>query len=436
MFIKKLVIENFRGFKGKHEIEFLSEKKNVIVGVNGAGKTSILDSLAILMQTIAAEIVPMSTSQRVTFSNKEIFVGANNTISKGVFSRKLNDDNTIEGTLSAELKLHNLPFYNRMEGTKLIDSIKKDIGNITNGVIPLLAYYQTGRKLEGEGNDSYGIQPKNERTKIYNYKAFDAKIDYSSILAWYIQQINIQNNAKVKKKDLGYELPAIAAFSNSMNQFITNLDNSKLSNFNLDVSEQSSYQTIYLDKGGVRLEINQLSAGEKMLIGMVLDMAYKMSIANPKMDNPLLTDGIVLIDEIELHLHPKWQMTVLDALSLIFPNIQFIVTTHSPLVINHVSNEELIVLNNSKITQGKNIHNPYGQDVNSIVEDLMGGLDRPKKIKDRIEKIDNLLAEDEINTSLAREELDALKQIISPNDHDIIRLETLITIEEDEDEMD
>ncbi len=435
MFIKKLIIENFRGFKGRHEIDFLSEKKNVIVGVNGAGKTSILDSLAILMQTIAAEIVPMSTSQRVTFSNKEIFVEARSTMSKGFFSRKSNNENTVEGVLSAELNLNALPHYNRIEGKKIIDSIKKDVGNMSNGVIPLFAYYQTQRRLEGEGNGSY-IQPQNERTKIYNYKTFDAKIDYSSILAWYIQQINIQNNAKVKKKDLAYELPAIASFSNSLNQFITELDNSKLSNFTLDVSEHGSYQTIYLDKEGLRLELTQLSAGEKMLIGMVLDMAYKMSIANPKMDNPLLTDGIVLIDEIELHLHPKWQMTVLDALSSIFPNIQFIITTHSPLVINHVSNEELIILNNSKITQGKSLHNPYGQDVNSIVEGLMGGLDRPKKIKERIEVIDNILAEEEINTGLARQKLEELKQVIDPNDHDIIRLETLITIEEDEDEMD
>ncbi|MGB0930832.1 MAG: AAA family ATPase [Chitinophagales bacterium] len=436
MRINKLVIENFKGFKGRHEINFLSDKKNVIIGTNGAGKTSILDSLAILMQTIASQLKSFPTSKRIAFSNREIFVEATNTIIEGQFSRKKN--NNIKGTFFAKQKLNNHPVYNSQKGLELIDSIKKNIGDISNGIIPFLAYYQTERKLEGEGLDSYTVKLRieNNRNQVYSYQSFDTIVDYNSMLNWYLQQINIQNNEKVKKKDLSYELPAITSFSTSINKFINALEDSKLSSLSLDVSKYGSYQTIILDKGDVKLEFPQLSAGEKMLIGLVLDMAYKMSIANPKMDNPLLTDGIVLIDEIELHLHPKWQMTVLDALSTVFPNIQFIVSTHSPLVINHVLNEQLIVLNDSNILQGSAIHNTYGQDVNSIVEDLMGGLDRPREIKSRIEEIDNILAEEEIDTRLARKKLEELRRTIDPNDYDIVRLETLITIEEDEDEMD
>lgn len=66
---------------------------------------------------------------------------------------------------------------------------------------------------------------------------------------------------------------------------------------------------------------------------MVADIAARMAEANPGKENPLSTSGIILIDEVDLHLHPQWQRTILKSLHSIFPNVQFIVTTHSPSVI-------------------------------------------------------------------------------------------------------
>lgn len=92
------------------------------------------------------------------------------------------------------------------------------------------------------------------------------------------------------------------------------------------------------------LSIDQLSDGEKCLLAMVGDIARRLAIANPSLGDPLQGEGIVLIDEIELHLHPQWQHKIIPRLTETFPNCQFIVTTHSPQILSHVYPENIYIL--------------------------------------------------------------------------------------------
>lgn len=128
-----------------------------------------------------------------------------------------------------------------------------------------------------------------------------------------------------------------------------------------------------VEKSGQRLTVNQLSDGEKCLIALVGDLARRMAIANPTRDNPLEGNGIVLIDEIDLHLHPKWQRTVVPKLIEVFPNCQFILSTHSPHVINHLQPENIFLLDQTS-AEIIAIHpsQSYGKNVVRVLEDLMG----------------------------------------------------------------
>ena len=94
-----------------------------------------------------------------------------------------------------------------------------------------------------------------------------------------------------------------------------------------------------VSKNGMEQNVNQLSDGEKCTLALFGDLARRISIANPHMQNPLEGKGIVLIDEIELHMHPSWQRKVLTTLKSVFPNIQFIITTHSPQILGGVDDE-------------------------------------------------------------------------------------------------
>lgn len=73
------------------------------------------------------------------------------------------------------------------------------------------------------------------------------------------------------------------------------------------------------------------------------DLARRIAIANPYRENPMEGEGIVLIDEIELHMHPSWQRRILGVLKQLFPNVQFIITTHSPQVLGSVDNSYKII---------------------------------------------------------------------------------------------
>jgi predicted ATP-binding protein involved in virulence len=128
-----------------------------------------------------------------------------------------------------------------------------------------------------------------------------------------------------------------------------------------------------VEKNGKCLTVNQLSGGELNLIAMIGDLARRMAIANPDSTKPLLGSGIVLIDEIDLHLHPNWQRTIVPKLLDVFPNCQFIISTHSPHVITHVQPESLFLLKqtDSGIVSEKPDES-YGKNVDRVLEDIMG----------------------------------------------------------------
>ena len=142
------------------------------------------------------------------------------------------------------------------------------------------------------------------------------------------------------------------------------------------------------------LRIEQLSDGYKMAIAMVADIASRMAEANPEMENPLLATGIVLVDEIDLHLHPKWQKTIIKKLCEIFPNIQFIVTSHSPtLLLGAIDLAQLIVLNDGTIKDASaDDFSTY--DVSQILLSELFGLEgsRAPKWDEKIKEQDALLA--------------------------------------------
>src|SRR5476649_1392482 len=85
-----------------------------------------------------------------------------------------------------------------------------------------------------------------------------------------------------------------------------------------------------IDKDDVTLNVAQLSQVDKSMMALVGDIARRLAMLNPALENPLLGDGIVLIDEVDLHLHPKWQRTLIRQLTTTFPHCQFFLTTHSP----------------------------------------------------------------------------------------------------------
>jgi predicted ATP-binding protein involved in virulence len=164
---------------------------------------------------------------------------------------------------------------------------------------------------------------------------------------------------------------------------------------------------------------DELSDGYRNMTAMVADLAWRASVLNPHLlgDAPSQTPGVVMIDEVDLHLHPRWQRRVLGDLLRTFPQVQFVVTTHSPQVISSARPEWIRLL-----TQEGVITPSYAQglDSNRILSDLMGVSPRPEETEARIGATYAALEAGEVEAAQA--ELDALREQLGPMDPAVLRL--------------
>ncbi|MFN5239735.1 MAG: AAA family ATPase, partial [Aphanizomenon sp.] len=277
----------------------------------------------------------------------------------------------------------------------------------------LIIYYPTNRAVI---DINLEVPSKSEFKQIdaYDQALEGGKISFSSFFQWFRNREDIESETL---RDFNYykdkELEAVR-------QAISSL----IPNFN-KLRIRRSPLRMTLQKNGEELIVNQLSDGEKCLLAMVGDLARRLAIANPGLENPLDGFGVVLIDEIELHLHPKWQREIIPALTRTFPNCQFIVTTHSPQVISQIKPQGIYIL--EKTDTGiiaKRPESSYGRDSNQILEDLMDVPERPQEIKQELLKLFRLI--DEGNLEAAKELRKELAEIIGEDEAQFVKADILI----------
>jgi len=183
-----------------------------------------------------------------------------------------------------------------------------------------------------------------------------------------------------------------------------------------------------IDKNGESFNLEQLSDGEKNLIALMGDIARRLAIANPRRDNPLEGEGMILIDEIDLHLHPRWQRLVIPKLLDVFPNCQFFISTHSPQIISHVQPENIFLLEQAE--EGLNYRKAeetYGMSLDRIVELVMDDESRPVSVRDDLDKLFEFIERRKLVE--AKQLLSKLKKDMQ-TDPELMRAETLIRREE------
>ena len=159
---------------------------------------------------------------------------------------------------------------------------------------------------------------------------------------------------------------------------------------------------------------------KKCTMALFGDLARRLALANPTLTNPLLGEGIVLIDEIELHMHPSWQRKILGVLRQTFPNIQFIVTTHSPIVLSEANEDYNLFFmrreeNDIKVQQ---MHQLNGYDANAVLEQFMGTHAINVETEKFIESIYEAIERGDYR--IAEEKIAKLAEMTSDNQQDVI----------------
>jgi predicted ATP-binding protein involved in virulence len=421
--IEKITLTNYRG---ENQLEIpLQNNFNVIYGMNGAGKSTLLDAAAIMLSWVVSRIRLAGTSGR-PIQEDDI----SNTQSAASITVIASDhqEECIKWTL-AKIRKGHLVLNPRSSLTKLNAYTKKWQEKITchneNLNIPLFAYYPVNRAVL---DIPLRIRAKHQFNLLEAYEgALTGGANFRTFFEWFREREDLENEARKyiyiqnhpdlsDLVDTQYPDPQLEAVRHALEKLMPDFKN-------LTVRRSPLRMEVF--KNGKPLTVSQLSDGEKCLMAMVGDLARRLAIANPARENPLEGEAIVLIDEIDLHLHPKWQAMIIPRLQATFPNCQFIVSTHSPHIITHVKPESLYRL--KQTDTGIELERPnesYGKNIDRILEDLMGmESTRPLKVSEDLHNIYHLISHNKIKE--AQQMISDLRHLIG-EDPELVKARVLI----------
>ena len=415
MKLKQLKLIDFRPFQTLN-IEF-SEQLTVLVGVNGAGKTSILDALAIMLSRLFARIRSPKGIGRF-FTDSDIRNGASETAS----SIDIEYNQTLFSWQVAKTKRckKKQTTTNLTEFKSIVEHLYDTLDKNDKNSVPLAVFYGVNRAVL---DVPLRVRTKSEfyQLSAYNQALIGSRNDFHRFFEWYRGREDFENEQKLypvhkerAEPNLQYQEPQLQAVRKAI-LALTGFSNLRVRRAPLQMEVCKEHQ---------HFDVRQLSDGEKCLLALVGDLAHRLAIANPDLNEPLEGQAIVLIDEVELHLHPEWQHRVIPKLLETFPNCQFVITTHSPLVLTYVHCQNIWCLNQTE--HGINVVQPdgtYGQDSNFLLKTLMGSSYRPKEIEKQIHYLFELIRQD---TSKARQLLNQLKSEVEGESPDLVRAETLL----------
>lgn len=426
MYLKTMKLHNFRCFS---DLEVTFQKNTtVIVGNNGAGKSTVLEAAAIAVGTLTSAMdgltnynIKKSDAHYKYFSIGSV-IDVQQQFPVQISTEAVMDDKLVQWTRSLNSAKARTNFAGAKELVQIANEIQQRLRNGDISLrLPLIAYYGTGRLWNQYAEKKNEVFDKNSRSNGYA-DSLDGAANDKLMKRWF-QKMTIQQYQQEKS------FPEFEAVCNAMAQCFKSITGCSDVNvqFNLDTNE---IDIVYKNISGesIRMPMNQLSDGYKCTISLIADIAYRMALLNPQFLDKVLveTEGVVLIDEIDLHLHPIWQQQILQDLREIFPRIQFIVSTHAPAIINSVQSECLVVLKDNDAFGVSN--ETYGKDTNTILREVMGVPERPKRVKEQFNEFYRVL--DEQNYEKAQQLLDELETILGGNDVELTECRVRLELEQ------
>lgn len=370
MKIRELLLNNFRGFK-EQKIAF-SEQFTIIAGVNGNGKTAILEALALLISRLLPQISPAHLGYR-NFELSDIHGSEKETVLE---MRTLCAGIPVQffGRFDREIRHQKFP--------KLAPALKLSVRNAygidptrSTDAAPIAVYYTTDRAGFSLPRRLDGKAPSGQAA-AYHRALVKKKVDYKDFMRWY--RVVLRLNEQPPDHPTAPQR-MIETIEFVLHEFLNQFDSLRV---------EDNPPRLLVRKGRQTLDLAQLSDGERSFLAMVIDLCKRLGRANPGIKT-LDGEGVVLIDELELHLHPTWQREAVEKLRKIFPRIQFIATTHSPFVIQSLRQGELVNLEprEFELLQPAVAPEPAreqekieysDQSVEDIAEEVMG-VDMPQK---------------------------------------------------------
>ena len=429
MRLKTLTLENYRLFSDL-TVTF-HEKLTVLAGGNGSGKTAVLEGAAVALGTLFSKMDGIwgTNLKRSDARLKAYTLGSSDDVQPQYPVHV-----TASGILGGE-KMQWMRGLNTPEGSMTVREAKEVINfsqrlqdRVRSGdqtlLLPVIAYYGTSRLSDYHREKRANTRGKNTRTKGY-VDCLDGTANIKLMMNWF-EKMTVQ---KYQRQEAGekpaLELDAVYRALSRCFSAVTGYPDATV-RYNMDANE---LDIRYVDEDGLQMRIpmSQLSDGYRGTLSLIADIAYRMATLNPQLLDRVLeeTEGVVLIDEVDLHLHPQWQKRVLDDLTSIFPKVQFIVSTHAPEVINSVRSENLVILEDAQVKEpGSQV---YGKDVKSLLKEVMGVEERPQAVAQLFSRFYETLAQKDF--SAAEHTLDTLDELREYHDPEVASCRVKLRLE-------
>lgn len=339
MYLRHLELKNFRRF-GSISVDF-DPNMTVIAAINGEGKTTLLEAIAIALGPFVGAFPKGRARQIISTDARRKGDGANATYPVEVKAQISNPDLTWERALRTPKGKTTVGSSRDLADYAQALHRKTDLHDAQ--LLPLIAWYSS-RRLWINHRDTATKRPSriDERSAGYEDCLSDAS-SFTQMSRWIERSTGQVLQNKDEKRDLAETdllESRLLAIRDAVNAAVAPME---FRGFRYSLGLKSLALT-HSDHGEMSLGL--LSDGIRAVVSLVADMAFRATLLNPYLGANVCRDisGIVLIDEIDLHLHPKWQQQIIHSLRTIFPNIQFIISTHSPQVLATVPRSQVRVI--------------------------------------------------------------------------------------------
>ena len=378
---------------------------NLVVGVNGVGKTTILDALAVCLSGIVNRANNLRARRLVRFEDVDIRIG----------SEILNvecDFEINEIKESYDCTIHKLN-KNQKKTTGFAKKQLSPIPGSEQVSRPLAVLFSTNRAVPSNGKPTQDAAAGGVGAACAGALS-DRRLHLREFGEW----MRAQQDLSAERTDAGRML---AALENAVTRFLPGYGNLRPGNNKADGG------FLLIAHGATTLPVSQLSDGERGVLAMVLDITRRLAQANPKLEDPASeAEAVVLVDEIDLHLHPKWQRQIVHNLTTAFPRCQFIATTHSPQIIGEVEHERIHIVADGEVYSPTH---SFGVDSSRVLEEIMDSRPRTKNVQDLLNRINTEINADKFEQ--ARDLLTRLIERLGENDPEVTHIRTFLDFMED-----
>ena len=411
MHFKRTEIQNFKSIE-QMSLNF-SSGVNLLIGDNGVGKTTVLEALALSVQTYFSRMNDITkkgiTQKDVRFTSSLVGDASQH--------RMYYTPTTIKSTVelggveySSEISREDETNATRTKyAGKELAAAGRELLNSQTEILPVICYFSTSRVVDTQkaSTSSVGKNKLNDRRCGY-MDCLNATLDRKALTDWAFKMAMAEYKKGMPIAEYEAFKKAVGTFMQKMND----LDEIPLVEYTRD------FEDITYTENGKTMLVNYLSAGYQSLLWMLMEISFRIALLNPEMSDYSQAEGIVLIDEIDMHLHPRWQWKILDALHSSFPKAQFIAATHSPIIISSFRDAKLLSIGQNGVEE---LSGAYAYSIDDVVAYKQGSSGIPQELWQRKKEFEDAFYQrDKQNSQKA---LDGMKELFGEDNTEVKRAE-------------